>query len=97
MSLKEKLSHFWNETLGVDCPEEIDISDSQNPEIKESLARVGNLEKKYQASSTSNKGGKGNSGKGIVKQVEVNSVKAMKQAKQKVAESKGKTGEEKQI
>lgn len=96
MNLKERLSHFWNDTLGVDCPEQENIEESQNPELKASLERVDNLEKKYyQASSTSNKGGKGNSGKSIVEQVKVDSAKAMKQAKQ-VAESKGQKVEENQ-
>ena len=35
MKLKERLSHFWNDTLGVDCEEEIDIENSQRPEDKE--------------------------------------------------------------
>lgn len=92
MSLRERISHFWNDTLGVDCPEEIDISASNNPddkELQESLSRVDEIEKKYKvALATSNKGGKSNSGKNIVEQVEVNSSKAIKQAEQKAVESK---------
>ncbi len=89
MKVKERISHFWNETLGIDCPEEINILDSQRPEdqdLKESLARVDDLEKKYKASSTgSSKGGKGQV---IVEKIEVDSTKATKQAEQKAIETK---------
>lgn len=101
MKLKERIKHFWNVTLGVDCPEEKNILDSQRPEdeeLKESLARIIDFEKKYKAfSASSSKGGKGNSGKSIVEPIKIDDFKAMKEAKQKAAESKGKNVEENQI
>ena len=70
MSLKERISHFWNVTLGVDIPEQEDIETSSNPELaelKESLERVKALEEK--ATSKHNNGGK-KGGKGKSKVVE---------------------------
>ncbi len=84
MNLKERLSHFWNDTLGVDCPEQENIEESKSPEHEEliaSLARVNALAEKYRVSS-SPKGGKGNSGK-IVKTVVVDPRIAAKAASTK--------------
>lgn len=89
MKLKERISHFWNNTLGVDCPDEINILDSERPEdkeLKESLARVDNLEKKFKASS-SGKSGKG-SGTKVVEKVETDTSKAIEKAEQKAVEQK---------
>ena len=91
MKLKERISHFWNDTLGVDCPDEVNILDSERPEdkeLRESLERIDNLEKKYEASITSSaKGGKGSSTK-VVEKVETNTSKAIKKAEEKNAEQK---------
>ena len=75
---------FWD----VDNAEnEINIEKSNDPkmkDLKESLKRVGEYEMKYVVSNTnsSKKGGKG----GIVEKAEVDAVKAMKEASQKVSE-----------
>ena len=62
MSLKERISYFWNVTLGVDIQEpQEDIETSTNPELaelKKSLERVKSLEEKSSNSSNNNKGGK---------------------------------------
>ncbi len=60
MNLVKSLSHFWNVTLGVDCPDESETATSYGPEteeLKASLERVEKLEQNL--SSTSNKAGKG--------------------------------------
>ncbi|MCI9177567.1 MAG: hypothetical protein HFJ28_03110 [Clostridia bacterium] len=81
MKLKEKLSHFWNVTLGADYIEEIDIEKSTAPEmkeLKESLNRIKFLEKRQEAVTSTLKGGKGNSEK-VVETVVIDprAVKAM--------------------
>lgn len=86
MKLKERLSRFWNDTLGVDCPDEVNILESNKPEdeeLKKSLARVENLEKKYKVSTS----GKNSNGK-LVEKVETDTSKAVEKAEQKVAEQK---------
>lgn len=73
MSILERLSYFWNETLGVDCPDEIDIKTSTDPnyqELKESLQRVDEMESALYTTS-GNKGGKGNSNP-VVEKVVIN-------------------------
>ena len=93
MKLKEKLSHFWNVTLGADYIEEIDIEKSTAPEmkeLKESLNRIKILENRQELATSTPKGGKGNSGK-VVETVAIDprAVKAMANlAKQKQAVQK---------
>ena len=65
MNLKEKISYFWNVTLGVDIPEQENIETSNNPELaelKKSLERIKTLEEKAKSknSNSGKKGGKGN-------------------------------------
>ena len=97
MKITERINRFWNNTLGVDCPDEPDILTSENPEDKElkaSLARVANLEKSYRMANTSStKGGKGSSTQ-IVEKVEINSSKVVKQEGQKAVEQKVKDSRE---
>ncbi len=73
MSILEKLRYFWDETLGVDCPDEIDIETSADPnyqELKASLDRVDEMEKTLYNTSN-NKGGKGNTN-AVVEKVVIN-------------------------
>lgn len=59
MNLRERLSHFWNETLGVDCPETENIEQSNSPEydeLKASLSRVQAIEENFSKPSTGKKG-----------------------------------------
>lgn len=83
MNLKEKLSYFWNVTLGEDYPETEDVEKSNNPEfaeLKKSLNRIEEMENTYSKPASSSKGGKGNSGKTkIVETVAIDpkAVKAM--------------------
>ena len=82
MNLKERLSHFWNETLGEDYPETENIEESDSPEyaeLKASLSRVQAIEEKFSKPSTGKKGGKGS----IVENVSVD-----EKAAAKVAEAK---------
>lgn len=86
MNLRERLSHFWNETLGVDCPEKVNIEKSNLPEyaeLKASLSRVQAIEKNFSkpstGPSTGKKGGKGS----IVQNVSVD-----EKAAAEVAEAK---------
>lgn len=86
MNLRKRLSHFWNETLGVDCPEKKNIEQSNSPEydeIKASLSRVKAIEEKFSkpstGPSTGKKGGKGS----IVQNVSVD-----EKAAAEVAEAK---------
>ena len=88
MNLRERLSHFWNETLGVDCPETENIEQSNSPEpeydeLKASLSRVQAIEGKFSkpstGPSTGKKGGKGS----IVQNVSVD-----EKAAAEVAEAK---------
>ena len=82
MKLKERLSHFWNVTLGEDYPEMEDIEESNDPkyaELKESLERVNKMENSFNKPSTGKKGGKGS----IVENVSVD-----EKAAAKVAEAK---------
>ena len=77
MKLRERFSHFWNETLGVDYPQTENIEESNLPEydeLKDSLSRVQAIEKKYKKQST---------GKNIVKKVSVNEKNAAKVAEAK--------------
>lgn len=85
MNLRERLSHFWNETLGVDCPE-TENEQSNSPEydeLKASLSRVQAIEEKFSkpstGPSTGKKGGKGS----IVQNVSVD-----EKAAAEVAEAK---------
>lgn len=86
MNLKEKLSYFWNVTLGEDYPEEVNIEGSNLPEyaeLKASLSRVQAIEKNFSkpstGPSTGKKGGKGS----IVQNVSVD-----EKAAAEVAEAK---------
>lgn len=86
MNLRERLSHFWNETLGVDCPKTENIEQSNSPEydeLKASLSRVQAIEEKFSkpstGPSTGKKGGKGS----IVQNVSVD-----EKAAAEVAEAK---------
>lgn len=86
MNLREILSHFWNETLGVDYPEKVNIEKSNLPEyaeLKASLSRVEEIEKDFSkpstGPSTGKKGGKGS----IVQNVSVD-----EKAAAEVAEAK---------
>lgn len=61
MNLRERLSHFWNETLGVDYPETENIEQSNSPEydeLKASLSRVQAIEEKFSKPSTGPSTGK---------------------------------------
>ena len=82
MKLKERLSHFWNVTLGEDYPEMEDIEESNDPkyaELKESLERVNAMERKFNKPSTGKKGGKGS----IVENITVDEKNAAKVAEAK--------------
>ena len=91
MNLRKRLSHFWNETLGVDCPETNcpetkNIEQSNSPEydeLKASSSRVQAIEEKFSkpstGPSTGKKGGKGS----IVQNVSVD-----EKAAAEVAEAK---------
>ena len=86
MNLRERLSHFWNETLGVDYPETENIEQSNSPEydeLKASLSRVQAIEEKFSkpstGPSTGKKGGKGS----IVQNVSVDEKLLLKLLKQK--------------
>ena len=90
MKLKEKLSYFWNVTLGADYTEKENIEESENPEyaeLKESLERVKTIEQNFNKSTSSNKGGKGNSGKNKIVETVVINPKVIS----KVAEAKKET------
>ena len=96
MSLKEKLSYFWNVTLGEDYPEAEDIEKSNNPEfaeLKESLNRVQDIENKFSNSTASKKPVKENKNK-IVKTVVIDQKAAAKTAE---AKKETKSVEEKEI
>ena len=96
MSLKEKLSYFWNVTLGEDYPEAEDIEKSNNPEfaeLKESLNRVQDIENKFSNSTVSKKPVKENKNK-IVKTVVIDQKAAAKTAETK---KETKSVEEKEI
>ncbi len=83
---KNNLLNFLKKVfIDVDYPdgEEIDIGRSEDPEMKdlrESLDRVGDLERSFYVSNSSPKGGKSNS---IVEKAEVNTTKAMEAAEKK--------------
>ena len=83
MNLRERLSHFWNETLGVDCPEIEQSNSPEYDELKDSLSRVQAIEEKFSkpstGPSTGKKGGKGS----IVQNVSVD-----EKAAAEVAEAK---------
>lgn len=85
MNLKEKLSYFWNVTLGEDYPKTEDVKKSKNPEfaeLKKSLNRIEKMENtysKYSKPASSSKGGKGS----IVQNVSVD-----EKAAAEVAEAK---------
>lgn len=86
MNLRKRLSHFWNETLGVDCPGTKNKKQSNSPEydeLKASLSRVQAIEEKFSkpstGPSTGKKGGKGS----IVQNVSVD-----EKAAAEVAEAK---------
>ena len=82
MNLKEKLSYFWNVTLGEDYPETKDVKKSNNPEfaeLKKSLNRIEEMENTYSKPASSSKGGKGS----IVQNVSVD-----EKAAAEVAEAK---------
>lgn len=82
MNLKEKLSYFWNVTLGEDYPETENVEKSNNPEfaeLKESLNRIEEMENTYSKPASSSKGGKGS----IVQNVSVD-----EKAAAEVAEAK---------
>lgn len=83
MNLRERLSHFWNETLGVDCPEIEQSNSPEYDELKASLSRVQAIEEKFSkpstGPSTGKKGGKGS----IVQNVSVD-----EKAAAEVAEAK---------
>lgn len=99
MNLRERLSHFWNETLGVDCPETENIEQSNSPEydeLKASLSRDQAIEEKFSkpstGPSTGKKGGKGS----IVQNVSVDEkaaaevAEAKKENKEQAKEIEGK-------
>ena len=69
MNLVKSLSHFWNVTLGVDCPEETKIED--NPEMEELKASLERIEKLEQKLSTTNNAGKGGKASKVVETVTV--------------------------
>ena len=82
MKLKERLSHFWNVTLGEDYPEMEDIEESNDPkyaELKEYLERVNAMESNFNKPSTGKKGGKGS----IVENITVDEKNAAKVAEAK--------------
>lgn len=82
MKLKERLSHFWNVTLGEDYPEMEDIEESNDPkyaELKESLERVNAMESNFNKPSTGKKGGKGS----IVENITVDEKMLLKLQKQR--------------
>lgn len=59
MNLRKRLSHFWNETLGVDYPEKVEKSNlPEYAELKASLSRVNAIEKKFSKPSTGPSTGK---------------------------------------
>ena len=97
MNLKEKLSYFWNVTLGEDYPQAEDIEKSNNPEfaeLKESLNRIQAMENKYSKPSGSNKVGKGNSEKNKIVETVVVNPKAVTKAVEANKENTSKEIEE---
>ena len=97
MSIKEKLSYFWNVTLGVDTQDVIDIetsTDVKYKELKESLQRVNEMERKLDASNKTGKSGK--SSKDVVQKVDID-YKTIKQAVERVNSNNIKAKNEKDI
>lgn len=85
MSLKEKLKHFWNVTLGEDYPTESNLeqqiaNDPSLKELEKSQGRINQMEANL-GNSNAPKGGKGNSRGNIVEQVVI-SPEAVKQLQQ---------------
>lgn len=102
MNLRERLSHFWNVTLGEDYPEMENIeesNDSKYAELKESLERVNAMASNFNKPSTGKKGGKGGKGgKGsIVENVSVDEKAAAKVAAKVAEAKKGNKGKAKEI
>lgn len=98
MNLKQKLSHFWNVTLGEDYPEASNIDSKLEIELNNSLKNTEKIEAKFYGNETSNneaKGGKGNS-REIVPKAEVNTKEAI-DAVQTKNESVAKLQEEQNI
>ena len=93
MSLVKNLSHFWNVTLGVDCPDEVEIVSDGSiliEELKESQKRVEGIEQKF--TSTSNKAGKG----GKSNKLDVPTVTIDTKAVEKAQKSKAQKSSKKQ-
>lgn len=90
MSVREKLAHFWNVTLGPDYTDETleqaIANDASLQELAESQARLNKMETSY-GNNTGKKGGKGNGGKEIVQKVDVSS-KVVEPVKEEVASNK---------
>ena len=93
MNLIEKLTYFWNVTLGIDCPDEVEIESDGSilaEEWEKSLERVGEMEKKF--TSTSNKAGKG----GKSNKLDVPTVTIDTKAVEKAQKSKAQKASKKQ-
>ncbi len=91
MNLVEKLIYFWKVTLGVDCPDEVEIvSDGSTiaEEWEKSLERVGEMEKKF--TSTSNKAGKGGKSNKLDVPTVTIDTKAVKEAQKSEAQKSSK-------
>ena len=86
MNLVKNLKHFWTVTLGVDCPDEVEMATSYEPELQASLERVEKLEQKL--SSTSNKAGKGGKSSKLDVPTATIDTKAAKEAAVKAAQEK---------
>ena len=88
MNLVKSLSHFWNVTLGVDCPEETKIED--NPEMEELKASLERIEKLEQKLTTTNNAGKGGKASKVVETVTVDPKLAKKAVASKTLENETK-------
>ena len=90
MNLVKSLKHFWTVTLGVDCPDEVEMATSYGPETEElqaSLERVEKLEQRL-SSTSSNKAGKGGKSNKLDVPTATIDTKAAKEAAVKVAQEK---------
>lgn len=95
MRVLERVKYFWTNTLGVDCPDEPEITDS---ELKESLEKsVKEIEEKFTSRTVSNKTGKGGKGKGSIEKVEVKVNEAIEKASEKAEQDNSKETAEREI
>ncbi len=88
MKIKEKLSHFWNVTLGEDYSDKNDIENIQDTNLKNILQNslkqnISQIENKYYGNTTtSNKQGAGKNKADLVEKVQTNPEAAISKIKQ---------------